>query len=112
NRLLGAERVRRIETRGKVGRDKCGKRTNEKRADADDGDISRDDFGRNRRKLIDFARENLDVQCRSEPVTEFVAVTNQRHPESQTRKRSKETDNCPLAKKNPDDLRDVRAERF
>ena len=45
-------------------------------------------------------------------MTEFVAVTNQRHAESESCQSSKEPDNCSLAKKNPDDLCDVCAERF
>ena len=45
-------------------------------------------------------------------MTEFIAVPDQRHPESKSRKSSEESDDRSLAKKNPDDLRDVRPERF
>src|SRR6266404_2118560 len=60
------------------------------------------DFGRDRRELIDFARENLDVQRRCQPATKLVAVTDQRHPKAQASDRSKKADN----------LRNVRPERF
>src|ERR1700745_706320 len=111
-KLLVAQRFHRIEARGEVGRNQRGNRADEKCADANNGDVARYDFRRNGRKLIDFARENLDVQSRGEPVTEFIAVTYQRHSEPQTRNSSKKTNDRPLTEKNPDDLSDVRSERF
>src|ERR1700745_1103266 len=43
-------------------------------------------------------------------MAEFVAVTNQRHAKAQSGKSAKETDHSALPKKNPDNLRDGRAE--
>ena len=65
----------------------------------------RNDFRGNLRELVNLARENFDAQGRREPVTELVAVTDQRHPQPETRQRSKKSDDCPLAEKDPDDLR-------
>src|SRR5438105_10607408 len=79
------QRFNRIEARGEVRRNERGNRANKKCADTNDSDISRNHFRGNRRKLIDFARVNLDVQCRCEPVTELVAVTDQRHSKSYLR---------------------------
>src|SRR3981081_799626 len=73
---LVAQRFNRIETGGEVRRNERGNRADEKCANTNDSDISRDDFRGNRRKLIDFARKDLDVQCRCEPVAEFIAVTD------------------------------------
>src|SRR6266850_2208003 len=70
------------------------------------------DFRRDRRELIDFARENLDVQRRCQPATELVAVTDQRHSKAQASDRSKKADNCSLTKEHPDNLRNVRPESF
>src|SRR5437762_622753 len=73
---LVAQGFHRIQTSGEIGRNQCGKRTDEKGADTNDRNVSRDDFRRYGRKLIDFARENLDVQRRCQPMAEFVPVTN------------------------------------
>ena len=75
-RLFVAQRFNRIETGGEVRGNERGNRADEKCANTNDGDISRDDFRGDRRKLIDFAREDLDVQGRCEPVAELVAVTD------------------------------------
>src|SRR5205807_7950949 len=45
-------------------------------------------------------------------MAEFVAVTDQRHPESKSSESPEKADDCSLSKKNPDDLRNVRPERF
>src|ERR1700694_1514355 len=45
-------------------------------------------------------------------MTEFVAITNQRHAKAETGQCSKKPDDSSLAKKNPNDLPDVRAEGF
>src|SRR5205807_2307874 len=63
-------------------------------------------------ELINFAWKNFDVQGRSEPVSEFVAIADQGHAETEAGKRAKDSDDRPLPEKNPDDLGDVRAERF
>src|ERR1700720_823549 len=76
HRLFVAQGLNRIETGGEVRGNKRGDRADEKCANTNDSDISRDDFRGDRRKLINFAREDLDVQGRCEPVTELVAVTD------------------------------------
>src|SRR5437588_12541555 len=73
--LLVAQCFHRIETGSKVRANERGNRANEKRGNTNDSDVSRDDFCRDRRKLIDFPREDLDMKCRGQPVTELVAVT-------------------------------------
>src|ERR1700730_4904297 len=52
------------------------------------------------------------MQGRREPVSEFVAIADQRHSKPQTGERSEKSDHCPLPQKNPDDLGNVCAERF
>src|SRR5262245_50803710 len=94
--LLVTKRFDRIEPRGEIRGDQRRKRTDQKGADTNDSDVVRNDFGRDRRKLIDFAREDLDVQRRCQPATELVAVTDQRHPEPQPGDRSKKANNCSL----------------
>src|SRR6266446_7177678 len=110
--LFVTQRLHWIEAGGKISGDQCGKRANQKRADANDRDVLRDDLGWNRRELIDFTRENLDVQCRSQPVAEFVAVANEGHAQSEAGECSEESDHGSLTEKDPNDLREVCAERF
>src|SRR6266576_1607050 len=45
-------------------------------------------------------------------MTEFIAVTDQRHPESKSSESPEKADDCSLSKKHPDDLRNVRPECF
>ena len=45
-------------------------------------------------------------------MTELVTITDQRHSQAQTSDRPKQTDNRSLTKKDPDNLRNVRPERF
>src|SRR5215831_20491550 len=110
--LLVTQRFHRIEPRGEVRGDQRGEGTDQKRADTDNSNVTRNHFGWDRRKLIDLARENLDVQRRRQPTTELVTVTDQRHAKAQAGHCSKEADNCSLTKEHPDDLRNVRPERF
>src|SRR5262245_29855155 len=110
--LLVTQCFHRIETRREIRGDQGGERADQESANADDSHIVRNDFGRNRRELIDLAGENLDVQSRSQPATELVSVTDQHHPKSQASNRSKKAYNCSLTKKHPDDLRNVRSKRL
>src|SRR6476659_6826997 len=72
----------------------------------------RNDLGWDGRELIDLSWKNLDVQSRCQPATEFITVTDQGHPETQARDCAEKADNCPLTKEHPDNLRNVRPERF
>jgi len=58
---LVTKRFHWIEPRREVGRDQSRERTDQKCTDTDDSDVVRNDFGRDRRELINLARENLDV---------------------------------------------------
>src|SRR5215467_787984 len=73
---LVAQRFHRVEPCGEVCGNERRNRADEECADTNDSDISWDDFRWDRRKLIDFTRENLDAQCRCQPVAELVAVTD------------------------------------
>src|SRR6266436_6416199 len=95
--LLVAKRLYRIEPGGEVGRNKRGERATQERADEDNYDVLGDDLGGNLRELVNFARKNFDVQRGREPVSEFVAVANQRHAEAQASQRSKKSDHGPLS---------------
>src|SRR4029077_11821841 len=44
--------------------------------------------------------------------TKLIAITDQCHSEAQASDRSEKADNCPLTKEHPDNLRNVRPERF
>ena len=72
----------------------------------------RNDLRGNFRELINFPWKNFDVQSVGQPVTEFVAVTDQGHSKAETGERSKNSDHCALPQKNPNDLRNTRTERF
>src|SRR6266446_640559 len=106
------QRLHRIEARGKISGDQRRQRADQKCADTNDGYVLRHDLRRNFRELVDFARKNFDVQCRCKPMTEFVAITNQCHAEPEASECSEEADDGALSEKNPDDLRDVCAQRF
>src|SRR5438270_494770 len=45
-------------------------------------------------------------------MAKLIAVTNQRHAETETGERAEKSDDCSLAEKNPNDLREICAERF
>src|SRR5215472_3929176 len=109
---LVTKRFHWIEPRREVGWDQSRERTDQECTDTDDSDVVRNDFGWDRRKLINLARENLDVQGRCQPATELVTVTNQCDPKAQASDRSKQSDNCALTKEDPDNLRNVRPERL
>src|ERR1700730_5459311 len=101
---LVSQRLHRIEAGGEVSGDERGERADQKRADANDPDILRHDLRGKFGELVDFAREDLDVQGRGQPTCEFVAVTDQRHAETKTGEGAEQSNHGPLAEKNPNDL--------
>src|SRR5437016_4245021 len=92
--LLVAQGFYRIEPGGEISRDQCRERTNEESADTNDPNILSYDLRWDFRELINFTRKNLDVQSRSQPMAELVAVTDQRHPKAEPGNGAKKANDC------------------
>ena len=60
--LFVSQCFHRIEACREISGNQRGKRADKKRADADNGYVPRNHFCRDRGKLIDLARKDLDVQ--------------------------------------------------
>src|SRR5438045_476638 len=82
--LLVAQCLDRIETSGTVGGQECKDAANQKRADTDDRDVARNNFGWQLRELVDLFRKHFDMRGLGQPTAEFISVTHKSHPKSQS----------------------------
>src|ERR1051326_7188614 len=72
--LFVAQRLDRIEPRGAICRQERKNAADQKRAETNNGDIARNDFSWQFRKLVNLFRKHFDAERAGEPLAEFVPI--------------------------------------
>src|SRR6516165_12425771 len=82
--LFITQRLHRIETRGKIRRNKGCNRADQEATHTDNYDVTRHNFSRNLSELVNCRREKLNVKGRSEKITKLVSVLDESNAASKT----------------------------